>query len=212
MTDIIKGWIAIGLIWLFHVSGMIGTVLGYVDWFLPKTPLNLLVCFSLLIWVFQINGTKQLATVAFLFAAGMLVEWIGVTYGFLFGAYHYGSNLGTKLDGVPFMIGINWAMLVMITGAISDRLFNNQWLKVLLGASLMVGLDFFIEPSAPLMDFWYWELGHPPLRNYIAWFAIALILHWVYQRNIKSGHFAFSLHLYVAQLIFFIFFYAYYNV
>lgn len=203
--------IAIGLVWLFHVSAVIGIFLGYQSWFLPKTPLNLLICFVLLVLVGSVLDTKK-ALIAFVFfAAGMLVEWLGVHYGWPFGEYVYGQNLGAKLDGVPYMIGINWCMLVLITGAIASRISANRFLKPIIGAALMVGLDFFIEPNVHVMDFWYWSNGSIPLSNYIGWFVTAWILHGIYQRTIDTVSFKFSLHLYLAQVFFFISFYVYTN-
>ena len=136
--------------------------------------------------------------------AGIFAEWVGVTYGFPFGNYYYGDNLGLKIDGVPYMIGINWAMLVLITGSIAATITNHKLLKVLLGASLMVFLDLFIEPNAARLDFWYWKNDLIPLSNYIGWFVIAALLHWLFQETIKQLNFLFCINLYIAQLIFFI--------
>jgi len=33
------------VIWLFVISALIGISLGFEDWFIPKTPLNLLIGF-----------------------------------------------------------------------------------------------------------------------------------------------------------------------
>ena len=197
---------AIATIWLFHISAIIGMSLGYFDFFLPKTPLNLLISFSLLLFLSPLNWKK--ATIIFLFfTTGMLAEWIGVKYGFLFGEYRYGNNLGIKLDGVPLLIGLNWAMLTLITGAISTKLVKSTWSRVVIGSLLMVFLDLFIESSAPLFDFWHWEADIVPFRNYMAWFGISAFLHIVYQSHIKEFNFIFSAHLYALQLLFFAVFY-----
>ena len=201
--------IAIQLVWLFHLSAIIGIFLGFQDWFLPKTPLNLVACFLLLIWVGDLRNARSGFFAYIFFVSGMFVEWLGVHFGWPFGEYEYGDNLGLKLDGVPYLIGINWSMLVLITGAIAHRITGSIWLQAIIGASLMVGLDFFIEPSASTMDFWHWANDFIPLSNYIAWFVVALILQLIYMGFIKPMHFKFSLHLYLAQLIFFISFYVY---
>ncbi|MEM6831426.1 MAG: carotenoid biosynthesis protein, partial [Bacteroidota bacterium] len=113
---------AIALIWLFHVSGIIGIVLGYETWFIPKTPLTLLISFILLILLYPMGSMIKYASVLLFFAIGFFVEWIGVTYGFLFGEYYYGNNLGTKIGGVPLMMGITWSMLVLTSGAMVSKL------------------------------------------------------------------------------------------
>lgn len=201
---VIKEKLPIGLIWLFHVSGLLGICFGMTQWFLEKTPLNLLACFLLLVIVWPLKEFKHGLVVYVFFITGMFAEWMGINYGFPFGNYYYGDNLGLKMDGVPFMIGINWAMLVLITGSIATKITHNKLLKILIGASLMVFLDLFIEPNASRLDFWYWKNNHIPLSNYIGWFVIASLLHWLFQETIKKINFTFSLNLYLAQLIFFI--------
>ncbi len=202
-----KKAVSIFLVWLFHLSAIIGITLGYTSWFVAKTPFNLLLAFTLLALNYPLNSTKKWLLTTVFFAAGMLVEWTGVHYGFLFGEYYYGQNLGPKVDGVPWLIGINWAMLVLITGAIASKIARHILWQVVFGAALMVGLDFFIEVSAPVFDFWIWETGTAPFRNYVAWFAIAAILHFLYQRARLQGDVLFSSHLYAAQFVFFAYFY-----
>ncbi len=199
------------VVWLFHIAAIIGISLGYFEWFISKTPLNLLVLASLLIFNFPIDSIKKWQYTFLFFAAGMLVEWVGVQYGFLFGEYYYGKNLGVKLDGVPLLIGVNWAVLVLITGAISNKIKGSKLVKIIVGAFLMVFLDYFMEVSAPPFDFWIWLEGAAPLRNYISWFLVAAILHFIYQKADITGDFTFSCHLYAAQLLFFCYFYGVYS-
>ncbi len=196
--------LAIGLVWLFHLSGIIGVLLGYEQWFLEKTPFNLLACFVMLLAVAPIRGLKHGAIVFFFVLAGIFVEWVGTTYGIPFGQYYYGNNLGIKLAGVPLLIGVNWAMLILITGSLATRMFSNKLARVLTGAALMVFLDLFIEPNASNFDFWHWANDIIPSSNYIAWFVIAAGLHWIFQLFIEKLNFKFSLHLYLAQLVFFV--------
>lgn len=199
--------ISIFIIWLFQLSAIIGISLGYHDWFIGKTPLNLLIMATLLVLNFPIKSRKKIIIVLSFIAISILLEWIGVHYGILFGQYTYGQNLGSKIDGVPILIGVNWAVLIFCTAAIADNLLKDRILKILLGALLMVFLDFFIETSAPLFDFWTWEIGFAPLRNFVAWFFISAALHFIYHQSKIKGDFTFSSHLYAAQLIFFGYFY-----
>ena len=201
----------IGLIWLFHISGLIGITLGYQDWFVTKTVLNLSIVTVIFILFFPID-TKLKAIVAILFfAVGFGVEWIGVHYDFLFGAYDYGDNFGAKFFEVPWLIGVNWMLLTFVTGAIADKFISNFWVKIAFGASLMVFLDFFMEVTAPIFDFWIWEEGAAPLRNYITWYALAFVLHFIFQKNRIKGNTTLALHIYLAQLVFFVYFYVYHQ-
>ena len=206
----IKSW-AIFVIWLFQVSAIIGISLGFQEWFITKTPFNLLLTALLLFLYYPIDSFRKAIPVMVIYMASILVEWVGVHFGFLFGAYAYGSNLGFKIDGVPLLIGVTWATLILCTAAIADRVVKPTYLKVLLGALLMVFIDFFIERSAPPFDFWIWADGAVPLRNYIAWFGVSLVLHGFYHHQKMKGDFTFSSHIYAAQLFFFIYFYGFHR-
>jgi len=202
---------AIQVVWLFHISAIIGVSLGFFDFFIPKTTLNLSIAFLLLAWVFPINTLKKILLTSLFFGIGMFVEYLGVNYGLLFGDYSYGQNLGWKFKGVPWLIGINWAMLVLITGSIANNLIAAKWIRVIIGASLMILLDLPMEGVAPIFDFWEFSGGIAPFQNYVAWFIIAAILHGIFQLADLKGAPKFSAHLYACQFIFFAYFYAFYH-
>jgi putative membrane protein len=197
--------VAIFLIWLFHLSGMIGVALGYKTWFIEKTPLNFLACTVLFIWIFPLNSVRKWMVFGLFFLVGMFVEWLGANYSLLFGSYDYGNNLGTKIDGVPIFIGVNWALLTFITGELSTKIHNSIWVRAGIGAGMMVFLDFLMEQSAPSFDFW--SFGEEvPLENYITWFILAFLFHLIYQKTTIKGSSELSLHLFLAQVVFFGFF------
>ncbi|MEL7162543.1 MAG: carotenoid biosynthesis protein, partial [Bacteroidota bacterium] len=83
-------------------------------------------------------------------------------------------------------------------------------LRVIGGAALMIFLDFFMEHAAHRFDFWHFAGDLAPLRNYVAWFGIALLLHTLYQLARVRANVLFSGHLYAAQLVFFGYFFFYY--
>ncbi|NND07980.1 MAG: carotenoid biosynthesis protein [Saprospiraceae bacterium] len=168
--------------------------------------------FTLLLINFPICSARSISLTIFFFLTGFAAEWVGVHYGLLFGAYHYGDNLGYKVDGIPLLIGINWALLTLSTAAISQHYVSNKWLRAAFGAFLMIALDFFIEPAAPLFDFWYWDIGHAPVQNFVAWFGIAFVLHTVYVKSNIIGMFRISAHVFLAQLVFFIYFSFYHGI
>lgn len=199
---------AIAIIWLFHGTALIGIAIGYEEWFISKTPLNLLISSLLLFWVFPINTSKKILAFGLFWIGGMLVEWIGVHYGLLFGDYAYGTNFGPKLDGVPFLIGVTWALLTFITASIAAFLVNKKSTQIVLGAALMVLLDFFMEHSAPRFDFWSFEGAIVPLKNYITWFIVAILFQGIVHLFKLKGDLTFSVNLYVAQLVFFLYFFA----
>jgi len=202
---VLKKYWAIFLIWLFHLSGIIGVSSGYEIWFISKTPLNLLVSASLFFIVYPIDNLKKLGNFTLFFGVGLFVEWLGVNFGLLFGSYEYGSNFGMKIDGVPILIGVYWALLTFITAEIARFFSKFGWVRILIAASLMVLLDVFMEQLAPRFD--YWSFGeHVPLSNYFTWFLVSLILHAVLYISKISGNRAICLHIYFAQLLFFAYF------
>ncbi len=137
----------------------------------------------------------------------MFAEWIGIHYGTLFGTYSYGANLGVKIDGVPVLIGINWALLTFITASISQYFSKNTILQILLGAAFMLLLDYFMEQNAPRFDFWEFKDGIAPIKNYISWFLVAVAFHTLVKWMKITGDLGFSSHLYGAQLLFFVYFF-----
>ncbi|MDT0608309.1 carotenoid biosynthesis protein [Croceitalea rosinachiae] len=194
------------LIWLFHISGLMGIYFGNQDWFISKSPLNLSVSLIIFIWLYPINTLKKISTLNIFFLLGMFAEWLGVNFGVLFGNYSYGENLGFKLGGVPYLIGTYWALLTFITAEIAKKLVANHWLKITTGALLMVLLDFLMEKNAPVFDFWQF-IGEVPVENYITWFLIGFLMHLIFEKTKIKGNSLLSIHLYCAQIIFFSFFY-----
>lgn len=205
-----KVWVAISIIWLFHISAMIGISYGSLSWFIEKTPLNLGLCLLLFLLIYPISNRKKILAFSLFFSGGMFAEWLGVNYGILFGDYEYGSNFGPKLDGVPYLIGTYWALLTFISASILDYTKIHTGLKIIGAAILMVFLDFFMEHNAPVFDFWTFEGGVAPLENYIAWFLVGLIFQFILRALQMKGNRLLSFHLYLAQFIFFLYFYFYF--
>lgn len=195
--------LSITIMWLFTCSALIGISLGFADWFIPKTPLNLLLGLALLFVNIPLISNKSKGLFLIAFILGMLVEIAGVASGQIFGAYEYGNNLGVKVWGVPIMIGIYWAVLVIVTSQMARSLFKNIFYVSITGALLMVGLDFLMEHMAASFDFWYFEGGIASLQNYIAWFIVALFLQFIAYSWMPKYKGFFATHLYLNQVTFF---------
>ena len=194
--------ISIVLIWLFHVSGILGIMYGNSNWFISFTPLNLTLNFLLLLINCKVN--KRVLTIIILgFFIGMITEILGVQYGWIFGDYQYGNKLGTKLMGVPLLIGVNWALLTVITGVIAQQFYSNKFMRVLIGVGLMVFLDLLMEPLAPVLDFWIFDVEEAPLQNYLGWAAVSIFLQFGYYFLKVRINSSFPFHLYLLQIIFF---------
>jgi len=197
--------ISIGIIWLFHVCGMIGISYGNKEFFLAFTPINLFISFVLL-FINQLQLEKpELNAALIIFSIGMVSEILGVNYGLIFGDYVYLDNLGFKVLGVPILIGVNWIILTFITGSMSSYIIKNKHMATLTGAILMILLDLIIEPVAPLLGFWIFDLPTVPLQNYIGWFIIGLTTQYIYHFNVERKEYPFSINLFIINAVFFTF-------
>lgn len=170
-----KESIIIMVLVIFYSVGIVGLLLPSTrDSFLPLSFFNLLLSFTLLIL-----ARKKSLLLFLLFSLvcifyGYFVELIGTKTALLFGHYWYGANLGTKIEGVPLVIGVNWAILVITSSSLTNMIRVNQWTKIILAAALMTMLDFLIEPVAIKSDFWHWKNGAIPFYNYVCWFLVSL--------------------------------------
>ena len=198
-----KQSLSIGLIWIFHISGLIGIIYTNTSWFIKVTPLNLLLSFVLLVINSKWNK-KLFFLLLTCFSIGMLSEIIGVKYGFLFGEYSYGNALGVKFMGVPIIIGINWCILVFTTGYISRFFFNSIIARTFLGIFLMLSLDIVIEPIAPILDFWKFKQGLASFNNYFGWVIVSFPMQLLFHRINQKIEGPFPFHLYILQFLFFI--------
>ncbi|MEL7020517.1 MAG: carotenoid biosynthesis protein, partial [Bacteroidota bacterium] len=117
-----KSDLSVFTVWLFVLSALIGIALGHVAWFIPKTPLNLALGAVLLLINFPTYRARFWAVWWLAFFVGMIVEILGVETGIIFGEYYYGDNLGAKFMGVPYLIGVYWAVLSFICAFIGQRI------------------------------------------------------------------------------------------
>lgn len=162
---------------LAYVAGIAGLQLpGLEPYFRPLSPLTLISSLVVLLLYHTDWRPAFLIYAVLAVLTGYFVEVLGVHTGFIFGEYAYGYGLGARVWAVPPVIGLNWLTLSYCFGSVCDRLPVPTYGKILSAATLMVVLDFFIEPVAVHLDFWTW-FGQPvPVRNYVGWWAVSLIL------------------------------------
>ena len=196
-------YISILIIWIFHISGLLGILYGDSKWFISATPLNLIISLVLLLMNSKdSNKTIMIACIAFI--VGMFTEILGVNYGLIFGSYIYGEVLGPKFLGVPILIGYNWAMVLITTASIAQKVSQNFYSRIFIGIVLMLFLDLLLEQVAPILDFWIFDSGTAPLQNYLGWASVSLILHYIYHKLKIELNNNFSNHLYFLQFFFFL--------
>lgn len=197
--------LAVFVLVVFHAVGFWGlSYSGDPTYFQRLTPMNLLLTNALLFAFHRRWGAAFVLFAGVVFAVGFFAEVLGVHTGLLFGDYTYGEALGAKVWEVPLLIGLNWLMLVYTTGHISNMLRMPLFLRAVLGAALMVVLDFFIEPVAMRFDFWSWQGSHIPLSNFVGWFFVALALQLYFQLASFYKQNRLAPFVYLVQLLFFI--------
>lgn len=196
--------ISIFILVLFHVSGIFGINSSYKGWFLSLTPLTLLLSTFLLFLNNSKLNLKIIASFLLVFLLGLSIEIIGVKTGKIFGAYHYGENLGWKFMEVPVTIGMNWAALCFAAIILAKKYIQNLFLKLLIAAIIPVAIDFPIETLCESLDFWYWENnGIAPLQNYIAWFVSSFAFVSFLNFSLKDVKNPFAPYYLVVQFLFF---------
>ena len=198
--------ISIFIIWLVHVSGFMGMLFYDLDFFAGFTSINLLLMSIILFLNFKIDSKCHILSIFSIFLIGMITESLGVNYGLIFGDYEYGNNLGFKLFGVPYLIGVNWVILTAISANIAAFLTKNRStvLTIIVGALLMLVMDFVMEPIAPKLDMWRFENLIVPSSNYVGWLFVGLFTQTLYNLCFKQKELIVSTNLYLAFFFFFI--------
>lgn len=224
MSILTKKNIAIFIALLFHVSEFIGIVFSpYKDWFISYTSLNLIIMAGLLIYTQPIYNKNFFLFILIAIFTGFFVEAIGVNTGILFGNYSYGTVLGTKLYGVPILVGVQWFVIVFCCGVImqyvnnwayqkivelganSEKSDKIQSISIIIDAALLASFfDFIMEPVAQKLGYWQWENNIIPFFNYTTWFFVSGLLLYIFNKLSFNKLNPFALHLFIIQLLFFI--------
>ncbi|MBN3521287.1 carotenoid biosynthesis protein [Algoriphagus lutimaris] len=163
--------------------GIIGmSIPEYRPLFQSLTPAQLLITLGLVLF-FHKGWTDSFPIVAALaFWIGFGSELIGIHTGYLYGDYVYGDTLGPKLWDVPLVIGVNWFILVYLTGAVFSKSISNDYYAALMGAVAMTAFDYIMEPVAMAVDMWYWKFDVIPFENYLGWFGVSFLIHLIYRK------------------------------
>jgi len=217
-----KAVIATAVAILFHLVGLTGILFFDRSFFVSLTPWNLLLSVVLLIWSQPSKNGWFYLFLFIAFATGFFAEFIGVNYQWLFGSYEYGSSMGVQYRKVPWIIGVNWAMMMVICGMSVQIVLNGIWNRlknedepvrnnvgfvavILDGALLATFFDWVMEPVAVQLGYWKWlGDGTIPTLNYLSWFGVSALLLLVFRLFPFRKDNQFALHLLLIQLMFFL--------
>lgn len=203
---------------LMYIVGTLGLIFPLTQpYFKLASAFNLWVSLILLLLFHQQYNKPFIFTAISIFLAGFFIEVIGVHTGVIFGKYWYGATLGTKVLGVPLVIGANWLLLIYCSSAVTQKFIelfkldslekswlNNVIVKAIFASTLMVFLDYLIEPVAIYLDFWHWENEQIPIQNFQAWFLIAFVLNYLFLKNKFNKVNPLAILLFLLQLSFFL--------
>ena len=176
-----------------------------LDFFAGFTYVNLLLMSIILFLNLKLESNYHILSILSIFLIGMITESLGVNYGLIFGNYEYGNNLGFKLFGVPYLIGVNWIILTAISANIASFLTKNRSivLTIIIGALLMLAMDFVMEPIAPKLDMWRFKNLIVPSSNYVGWLFVGLFTQTLYNLYFREKEIIVSPNLYLAFFFFF---------
>ena len=133
-----------------------------------------------------------------------MLSFLESTMVFSLGIIAYGANLGSKIYGVPYVIGFNWVLLIIATGSVSDKLIKGKEIyKIIFASFLMVLIDLLMEKSAPKLDFWEFVISPVPFSNYLWWFIFSLCFQYIFFKTVKTKEYNLSSNILVIQFIFF---------
>lgn len=178
--------------------------------------------FVLLLYTQQRINLDMLLFIFTCFTVGIVAEMIGVKTGWLFGEYSYGTVLGPMINRVPWIIGINWFIIIYCCGIAVQTLLNRiidglplpeeaprpslrAFSVIIDGATLAVFFDWLMEPVAAKLGYWQWVSNNDaPFYNYLCWFFISILLLSVFHYGRFGKQNKFAINLLLIQAMFFL--------
>lgn len=199
-----KPQLLIGFLILYFSVGILLFLIGETRaLFVTLTPWSLIISFAAVL-IYQIGWSLKLVVFFVLvFGITLLIEIIGVNTGILFGNYEYGPALGIMILDTPVLIGLNWLILIYSSAAIANRHFARKITRIIAGSLLMVAYDLVLEYVAPIMQMWSWDTPYPGIRNFVMWFAVAMVMHILVQWLVPGINNKPGRYLFLIQILFF---------
>jgi len=186
-------------------SGILGTFGGY---YMP-----LAFAFVVLQLYNSLKLVKAVVFIAITWTFGLVSEWLGASYGLVFGHYHY--NLTPFYFGsVPLMTPFSWVIIIYFSYGITNLLYSSLGnfrlgfkryavpmtliaipaILASIDAIIATNLDLLLDPVsvAPGVAGWVWEDGGPffgvPISNFIGWFLVTFLAMFIFRAYLNSGN------------------------
>lgn len=167
---------------IIYLVGLVGhAFMPFRPFMIAITPLTLFIT-GMIVLSNELRGKnfRLFAWLILTIVVTHMIEALGVATGLIFGSYTYGTALGWKFFEVPIIIGFNWAMVLYCSISVASIQFKNPLTLALISATLLIVLDFFIEPVAIALGYWQWSGDSIPIKNFFAWWCISFIMTLVY--------------------------------
>jgi len=164
-------------LFIIYFVGLVGiSIPSLQGMYVELTPFSLLISGLILLAFHEKWNLSFIIVIVLIFLLGFTIEAYGVYSGEIFGQYSYSNVLGWKLFNTPVIIGLNWLILVYCGYYLVSRFIHKPVFQIPVGALLLVAFDFLLEPVAIETEMWSWTVGKPLFQNYLAWFAISVVL------------------------------------
>lgn len=132
------------------------------------------------------NNRSLLVWIILVYFITVTLEIIGTNTGIVFGNFHYGNTLGPKIMNVPYIVGLNWVMIILGTNAVAYILSKGRYFRWVIASCLLVITFYFGENPAAELDYWSWLGNYIPLKNYASCFLIAFAASAALSLGVKN--------------------------
>ncbi len=121
---------------------------------------------------------------------GLAAEAVGVSTGYPFGRYAYGSTLGPQLLDVPVIVPLAWVMMSYPCLLLGRRLAQGAHgagsvvVTAATGGLTLAAWDLYLDPQMVAAGRWAWTYPEPslpgvagvPATNYAGWLLVAVVI------------------------------------
>ena len=165
---------------LLSAHGSLPSVLSFNPWLILFGVLVMRL--PLVAGLLPLLDARAVAGLAFLSTYSYVIEVIGVQTGWPYGFFEYGVDLGPMIAGVPVSLPLLFLPLVLnaylLILLVLPSARSNRFLRVISVITVVVAVDFVLDPGAVSLGFWSYEsswLYGVPLSNFAGWVLSATV-------------------------------------
>lgn len=131
-------------------------------------------------------GTK-IWILALMGVYAMSIETFAILTSWPYSGFEYGDLIGGKIGIVPWTVAFSWVPILLLGwGWVLP--WKSGWVRIGLGAVLMMVFDLVLDPGAAALGFWIWDnpVGwyEIPWMNFFGWIVTSVIGLAIWERLI----------------------------